>query len=41
MVFQFTSWHLTLGGIERSNQGHLVFIGLYIMLDVLLDSASC
>ena len=40
MVFQFTSWHLTLGGIERSNQGHLVFIGLYIILGVLLDSGA-
>ena len=40
MVFQFTSWHLTLGGIERSNQGHLVFIGLYIILSVLLDSGA-
>ena len=38
MVFQFTSWHLTLGGIKRSNQGHLVFIRLYIILSVLLDS---
>ena len=40
MVFQFTSWHLTLGGIERLNQGHLVFIGLYIILSVLLDSGA-
>ena len=40
MVFQFTSWHLTLGGIERSNQGHLVFFGLCIMLNVLLDSGA-
>ena len=40
MVFQFTSLHLTLGGIERSNQGHLVFIGLYIILSVLLDSGT-
>ena len=40
MVFQFTSWHLTLDGIERSNQGHLVFIGLYIILSVLLDSGA-
>ena len=40
MVFKFTSWHLTLGGIERSNQGHLVFIGLYIILSVLLDSGA-
>ena len=40
MVFQFTSLHLTLGGIERSNQGQLVFIGLYIMLSVLLDSGT-
>ena len=23
MVFQFTPLHLTLGGIERSNQDHL------------------
>ena len=39
-----TSWHLTLCGIERSNQGHLVFIGLCIILNILLDSgreASC
>ena len=40
MVFQFTSLHLTLGDIERSNQGHLVFIGLYIILSVLLDSVT-
>ena len=40
MVFQFTSWHLTLGGIERSNQGHLVFIGMCIILNVLLDSGA-
>ena len=26
MVFQFIPWHLTLGGIERSTQGHLVFM---------------
>ena len=29
MVFQCTPWHLTLGGIERSNQGHWVFIQLH------------
>ena len=29
-----------LGGIERSNQGHLVFIGLYVILSVLLDSGA-
>ena len=40
MVFQFIWWHLTLGGIERSNQGHLVFIGLCIMHNVLLDSGA-
>ena len=40
MVFQFTSWHLTLGGIERSIQGHLVFFGLCIILNVLLDSGA-
>ena len=37
MVFQFTPWHLTLGGIEKSNQGHWVFIGLCIIDNVLLD----
>ena len=31
---------MTLGGIKRSNQGHLVFIGLYIILSVLLDSVK-
>ena len=40
MIFQFTSGHLTLGGIEMSNQGHLVFIGLYVILSVLLDSGA-
>ena len=40
MVFQFTIGHLTLGGIERSNQGHLVFIWLCIILNVLLDSGA-
>ena len=35
MVFQFTSQHLTLGEIERSNQGDGVFIGLYIIEHVL------
>ena len=29
MVFQFTALHFTLGGIERSNQGHWVFIQLH------------
>ena len=29
MVFQFTPWHLTLGGIERSNQGHWMFNQLH------------
>ena len=41
MVFQFTSWHLNLGGIERSNQGHLVFIGLYIILKYIIRQRSC
>ena len=40
MVFHSTSWHLTLGGIERSNQCHLVFIGLCIMDSVFLDSGA-
>ena len=40
IVFHFTSWHLTLGGIERSNQDHLVFIGLNIILSVLLNSGA-
>ena len=32
MVFQFTPWlHLTLGGIERSNQDHWVLIWLCII----------
>ena len=26
--------------MDRSNQGHLVFIGLYIILRVLLDSGA-
>ena len=30
MVFQFTSLHLTLGGIERSNQDHWVLIWLFL-----------
>ena len=30
----------TLGGIETSNQGHLVFIGMCIILNVLLNSAA-
>ena len=38
MVFQSTPWNLTLGGIERSNEGHWVFIGLCIIGNVLLDS---
>ena len=40
MVFQFTLWHLVLGGIEMSNQCHLVFIGLCIIHNVLLDSGA-
>ena len=41
MVFQFTPWHLTLGGIERSNQGHWVFIGLCIICKcIILDSGA-
>ena len=31
MNYQFTSRHLTLGGIERPKQGNLVFIGLCII----------
>ena len=31
MIFQFTRWHLSLGDIERSNKGHWVFNGLYII----------
>ena len=31
MVFQFTPLHLTLGGIERSNQDHWVLIWLCII----------
>ena len=31
LVFQFTPLHLTLGGIERSNQDHWVLIWLCIM----------
>ena len=31
MVFQFTPLHLTLGGIERSNQDHWVLIWQCIM----------
>ena len=31
MVFQFTPLHLTLGGIEMSNQDHWVLIWLYII----------
>ena len=34
MVFQFTPWRLTLGGTERSNQGHCVFTGLCIIDNV-------
>ena len=30
MVFQFATLHLTLGGIERSNQDHWVLIWLCI-----------
>ena len=41
MVFQFTLWHLTLGGIERSNQGHWVFIGMCIIYKcIILDSGA-
>ena len=40
MDFQFTLWHFALGGIERFNQGHLVFIGLCIIHNVLLDSGA-
>ena len=32
MIFQFTSWKCTLGDIERSNQGHWISSGLYVML---------
>ena len=32
--------HLTLGGIERSNQGHWVLIWLCIIGNVLLDSGA-
>ena len=37
MVFQFTPLHLTLGGIERSNQDHWVLIWLCIhrQLDII------
>ena len=35
MVFQFT-----LGGIEKSNQGHWVFIGMCMIGNVLLDSVA-
>ena len=31
MVFQFAPLHLTLGGIERSNQDHRVLIWLCII----------
>ena len=31
MVFQFSPLHLTLGGIERSNQDHWVLIWLCII----------
>ena len=31
MVFQFTPLHLTLGGIERSNQDHWILIWLCIV----------
>ena len=31
MVFQFTPLHLTLGGIERSNEDHWVLIWLCII----------
>ena len=40
VVIQLTPWHLTLGGTERSNQCHWVFIGLYIIDHVLLDSGA-
>ena len=40
MVFQFIPSHLTLGGPERSNQGHWLFIGLCIIDNVLLDSGA-
>ena len=40
MVFHFTLWHLALGGIERSNQGYLVFIGVCIIYNILLDSGA-
>ena len=40
MIFQFTPCHWNLGGIEMSNQGHWVFIGLCIIYNVLLDSGA-
>ena len=30
MIFQFTTLHLTLGGIERSNQDHWVLFIYFI-----------
>ena len=43
MVFQFTLLHLTLGGIERSNQDHSVSLVLYRQLDsgAVRPEASC
>ena len=40
MVFQFSAIFSQLGGIEKSNQCHRVFIGLCIIDNVLLDSGA-
>ena len=40
MVLEFTLLHLTLGGKERFNKGHLVFIWLCIIHNVILDSGA-
>ena len=40
MVLSVYLMTLTLHGIERSNQGHLVFIGLCIINNALLDSGA-
>ena len=31
MAFQFTLYHLTFDEIERANQGHWVFSGIYFI----------
>ena len=40
MNYEFTSRHLTLDNLERSNEDHWVFIVLCILDNVLLDNGA-